>query len=155
VILTFLKERHIPEQSKIQRISFSAVEEGFCFVNFAEMGLHTGVIHRPTGKVYLFSEIGDMDEIGEADLDWDECIELPHKNELDLGRDLVFEFVDQHLPGDEAEVDRIFRRRGAYGRYKDRLEAKGKLEQWYDFENQREERALRKWCAENEIVLTD
>ena len=145
----------MPEPTKTLRMSFSEVEQGFYFVNSAELGLHTAVLHGPTGRLYLSSELGDMDEIGEADLDWEECIELPHKNELGLGRDLVSEFVDQHLSDDEDQVDRIFRRRGAYGRFKDLLEAKGKLEQWHDFENQRVEQALRQWCAENEIVLSD
>ena len=141
------------KQTETARVTFSEIEQAFFFVNSAEMGMHSAVLHRPTGQVYCSSEIGDMDEISEADLDWDECIEIPNKNELDLGRDLVFEFVAEHLPDDYERVDRIFRKRGAYSRFKDLLEAKGSLQRWYDFENQREEQALRRWCEENQIVL--
>ena len=40
-------------------------------------------------------------------------------------------------------VQQIFSRRGAYRRFKDFLEQKDLLQDWYDFENQREEEALR------------
>ena len=141
------------KQTETARVTFSEIEDAFFFVSSAEMGMNSAVLHRPTGQVYCSSEMGDMDEISAADLDGDECIEIPNKNELDLGRDLVFEFVAEHLPDDYERVDRIFRKRGAYSRFKDLLEAKGSLQRWYDFENQREEQALRRWCEENQIVL--
>ena len=61
----------------------------------------------------------------------DDCIKIPHKNDLDLGRDLVFEFVEQYLPGDLGRVRQIFRRNGAYKRYKDFLESRDFLQKWY------------------------
>jgi hypothetical protein len=85
--------------------------------------------------------------------DRDDCIEIPHKNDLDLGRNLVFEFVEQYLPGDYERVRQIFRRRGAYGRYKALLEDRGFLKKWYDFENTRETETIRQWCVDNEIDL--
>jgi hypothetical protein len=95
-----------------------------------------------------------IDEIEDADdLDRDQCIEIPHKNDLDLGRNLVFEFVEEHLPDDYERVRQFFRRKGAYSRYKELLEQRGLLETWYDIENSREEQALRQWCEENEIEL--
>ena len=47
----------------------------------------------------------------------------------------------------------MFCRSGAYSSYKVLLERRGLLKKWYDTENSREERALRKWCKENEIEL--
>jgi hypothetical protein len=47
----------------------------------------------------------------------------------------------------------IFSRRGAYRRYKDLLEQKGLLDEWYDFEQQRTRQALLDWCEENGIEL--
>ena len=63
--------------------------------------------------------MGGIDEIGDEELDWDTYIQIPHKNDLDLGQRLVFEFVETHLPHEYNRVQQIFRRRGAYGRFKD------------------------------------
>ena len=95
-----------------------------------------------------------IDEIAdEEDMGWDQCVEVPHKNELALGRNLVFEFVEEHLPDDYDQVRQMFRRQGAYSRYKALLEQRGLLQTWYDVENSREEQALRRWCRENRIEL--
>jgi hypothetical protein len=75
------------------------------------------------------------------------------KNDLDLGRNLVFDFVEANIPGEFESVREIFSRKGAYARYKDVLEAKGQLEAWYKFENEATENALRAWCKENGIEL--
>ena len=91
----------------------------------------------------------------EDDLNWEQCIEIPHKNDLGLGRKLVFEFVEEYIPNDYERVRKMFRRSGAYSRYKDLLERRGLLKKWYDIENSREENAVRKWCDENEIELEE
>ena len=82
------------------------------------------------------------------------CIEIPHGNSLGLGQKLGFEFVESILPSDYERVRQIFRKRGAYGRFKDFLESRGLLDQWYDFENQRQKQALRRWSRENGIELS-
>jgi len=91
--------------------------------------------------------------LDEDKFDCDTFIEIPHKNDLDLGQSLVFEFAEQRLPDDLDLVQQIFRRRGAYARFKALLEDRGLLQSWYDFENRREEEALRKWCLQNEVEL--
>ena len=73
---------------------------------------------------------------------------------MDLGKDLVFEFVEKFIPDAYERIDKIFRKRGAYSRYKDLLDSKGVLQKWYDFENQREQSALLQWCEDNEIDIT-
>ncbi len=50
-------------------------------------------------------------------------------------------------------VEHIFNGRGAYGRFKALLEDSDLLQSWYDFENQREEEALREWIRENKVEL--
>ena len=67
--------------------------------------------------------------------------------------ELAFEFVDQYLPDDFERVRRIFRKRGAYARYKDLLDDRGFLQKWYDFENTRQTDTLRDWCKGNDIML--
>ena len=87
--------------------------------------------------------------------DEDKYIQLPSKRELDLGVPLVMDFVRQVLPRDFDDVSDMFDRRGAYGRFKQLLTRRGALQQWYDFEQQATERALREWCELNSIVLAD
>ena len=133
---------------------FSDIEDAFIFVSLAGYGMHSAVLCRDTGRILYRSEMGDLDEIGNEGLDWDTCIEIPHKNDLDLGHRLVFEFMESHLPNGYHRVQQIFGRRGAYGRFKDFLESTGLLQSWYDFENRREEQALRDWCEENGIEIS-
>jgi len=135
-------------------IKFSDIEDAFFFVSSDRYGMHTAVLNKETGQLYYRSEMGDLDEISD-DLDWDNCIGIPHKNELGMGQELVFEFVENHLPDDYDWVRKIFRKQGAYGRFKNLLESRGLLQNWYDFENQQEERALRNWCKRNGIELSD
>lgn len=95
------------------------------------------------------------DEIPEELSERRDCIEIPHRTDLNLGRNLVFEFVEQYLPSDFERIRDIFKRKGAYKRYKDFLEDRGFLQKWYDFENTRQLETLRAWCEDNEITLID
>jgi hypothetical protein len=140
---------------KWKMIKFSEIQDAFLFVSSAGYGMNTAILCKDTGQILYRSEMGDLDEIDDDDLDWDKCIKIPHKNDLDMGQSLIFEFVEMQSPGDYNDVQQIFRKRGAYRRFKDFLERKGLLEMWYDFENKREEQALRQWCLENEIELSD
>ena len=88
------------------------------------------------------------------DIDDGKYVSIPDKRELDLGKPLVLDFAREFLPDDYDEVRHIFRRRGAYRRYKDLLVRRGTLERWYDFSNKAEEAALLEWCVENGIELT-
>jgi hypothetical protein len=42
-----------------------------------------------------------------------------------------------------------------YARYKELFDSKDLLEKWYDYESQCTKEALRQWCADNGIELTD
>ena len=136
-------------------IKFSDIEHAFLYVSPAPMDTNYAILCKETEEIYYKSEYWDdeEDEIPEDIYEREDCVAIPHKNELDLGRDLVFEFVKEHLPGDFERVRSIFRKRGAYGRYKDLLEDRGFLKKWYDFENARQTETLREWCEVNEIKL--
>jgi len=136
-------------------VKFSDIQDAFLFVSSAGYGMHSALLCQDTGKIYYRSEMGALDEIEDEDPDLEKCIEIPHKNDLDLGQNLVFEFVQMHLPDDYDRVRQIFRKPGAYGRFKELLDSKGLLEIWNDFESQREEQGLRQWCTDNEIELSD
>jgi hypothetical protein len=73
----------------------------------------------------------------------DRYLTVPHKNELDLGRNLALSFIAEEIPDDYNTMAGFFRRKGAYSRFKRLLEARGKLQRWYDFENRATEEALR------------
>lgn len=135
-------------------MNFDDIEDAFLFVSMAPQFTHSAILCKDTGKIYYVSEFGDSDELPE-DLDDDTCIEIPHKNELGLGKRLVRDFVSQNLPDDLGEVNQIFRRKGAYARYKELLERRGLLDDWHSYENKRTESALREWCAENNIEIED
>jgi hypothetical protein len=78
-------------------VTFSEIYDAFLFVNSAEYGMHSAVICKDKGQIYYHSELGYINGRDEEDLDWDMCVEIPHKNDLELGQNLVFEFVESHL----------------------------------------------------------
>jgi hypothetical protein len=124
-------------------VSFSEIEDAFLFVSASPPFENSAYLNRETGEIYYESALGDSDELPDDLEDSDKYISIPHKNDFDLGRDLVFAFVSANLPDEYGKVRSFFSGRGAYARYKDLLESKGKLEAWYTFEKQSTETALR------------
>jgi hypothetical protein len=106
------------------------------------------------GTVHVVSEDLELDEDVPEDIESGPYLALPDRIELGLGRELVMDFVRQQLPDEWHAVSAIFSRRGAYGRFKDLLDRKGKLQAWFDFEESEKESRLREWCAANGIQLT-
>ena len=133
--------------------TFDEIQEAFSLVSSGECGMNRVLLCLDNGEVYYHSEKGDLDELDEDNFDCDHFLEIPHKNDLDLGERLVFEFADNQMPNELDLVEQIFSGRGAYGRFKDLLEQRDLLQSWYDFESHREEEALREWCRENDVVL--
>ena len=136
-------------------VSFSDLQLAFEFVSSGGIGKNEAYLDRQSGKIYWHSELGDTDEKLPDDIDNQKYIAIPEKREFDLGRPLVMDFAREFLTDDYDEVRRIFRRRGAYRRYKDLLVRRAVLERWYDFSNKSEEAALREWCAENGIETSE
>ena len=136
-------------------ITFGELQDAFLFASFGAPGENAAYLDCHSGKIHYHSAYGDNEEELPEDIDDEKYIAIPHKNELGLGTRLVFGFVREFLPDDYDEVSRIFSRRGAYARFKTMLVRRGALEDWYDFSNKAEETALREWCEENEIELSD
>jgi len=136
-------------------VKFVDIEFAFMFVSGAPMYTNSAYISLETGQTYYVSGMGDSDELPEDIYENEQYIEIPHKNELDLGKALVLDFTSSHMPNELEKVDSIFRKKGAYSRFKDLLERKGLLEEWYSFEDKRQNEALREWCKENKIKITD
>lgn len=136
-------------------ISFDDIENAFLFVSMDQKYMHYAYLCKETGQFYYVSEMADSDELPEDIENPDKYITIPHKNDLELGKTLVIEFTSKYLPEQLDRVYSIFRRKGAYSRFKDLLESKGVLKDWYDFENERQTAALKEWCEENNIGIKD
>lgn len=136
------------------KIPFQDIVIAFDFVNFGNPSEQEAYVDLDTGKIYYHSAIGDDEEELPEDIDdADRYIALPYKNDLGLGKPLVLDFAYRFLPDEADEIEDIFRRRGAYVRFKAILERKGMLEKWYEFENEAQEKALREWCKESGIAV--
>lgn len=134
-------------------MTFETIEDAFHFVSSAAYGEHIAVVSRTTGEAYFASVVIDLDELPDDVDESDDYLGIPHKNDLDLGKPLVMEFVRQRLPEKISRVYAIFKRRGAYGHFKELLAENNLLEEWYAFENERTKEALLEWCKENGVDL--
>jgi len=138
-----------------KKLTLSEIEDAFLFVNMSSYGDHTAYLSKKTGEIYYSSESGDYDKLPDDDDTLADCVEIPHRNDLNLGKNLVLQFVSEHIPEAIARIEKIFGKKGAYSRYKAFLEEKGFLEQWYDYENRRQSEELKQWCKDNNIDLVD
>ncbi len=136
-------------------MKYSDIEDAFMFVSGSPQEENYAYVNKETGESYFISSFGESDELPDDLEENDKYLSVPHKNELNLGRDLVFDFVSIHLPGELKQVREIFNRKGAYSRYKDLLESRKMLQIWYEYEQKATEKALREWCRENNISLED
>jgi len=126
----------------------------FEYVSLGQPGEHEAVLCRQTGKFLWHTDLEDDIEAWPDDADDEEkYLAIPHKKELDLGKPLVLEFARQFLPDEFDEIRRMFDKRGAYARFKDLLQRKKVLDQWYNFEARAAEVALREWCQANGITI--
>ncbi len=114
-------------------------------------------ICRKTGQIYWVAGdpgmIDEEEEVPEDIHDSDQYIPVPDKRYLDLGKQLAFDFTSQYLAERYDDVRGMFRRKGAYRRFKDVLERKGLLEEWYRYSDERVGRALAEWCELEGLIL--
>lgn len=137
-------------------LDFSEIRNAFEFVSSGSRDENNAYVCKKTGVIYWTSTTIDLEEEVPKDLETSlDYVEVPHKNELKLGQSLALTFIDQTLPDEYNFVASLFRKRGAYRRFKDMLQYQGLLEKWYAFEEQASDDALLAWCEENEIKLID
>ncbi|HKT28377.1 hypothetical protein [Dyella sp.] len=139
-------------------VNFNDLLEAFIWVSGGNLGSEPeAYVSRQTGKVYWsgIAEFGVDEDLPEDIGDSDRYVPVPHKNDLDLGRDLVFRFAEQYLPDSCELVYHFFRRQGAYGRFKDLLDRKGQLEHWHDYEDKATRQSLRDWAQENGLAIVE
>lgn len=112
------------------------------------------LVSRASGEIFLggiYGAEGDLPaDVGDPAL----YVAVPHRHDLDLGRPLVRRFCTEQLPPElSGRVEGLFRRAGAYARFKELLQRQGLLDAWLAYEAQATERALRGWCATVGLVL--
>jgi hypothetical protein len=139
----------------ISPIPFSELEDAFEWVSISpDMG-NAAYISKTTGQIFRISEFGDsIDETpadaGNETLYWS----VPHQRDLDLGRELVFRFVRARVPEQEYAVRGIFKKRGAYSRFKDVLLRCDRMDEWHEYRQREMELALRDWAESMGLPLS-
>ena len=140
--------------SKSATVGFEELLEAYEFASVAsEVQAYICI---STGKIYVLSNHLDIESDADlpADIETsDNYLCLPDKNDLGLGQDLVFSFVQESLPDAYGDVRAFFRKAGAYGRFKALLGSRGKLDEWYKFEEKATADTIREWCASNGLRI--
>ncbi len=135
-------------------VNFAELRNAFEFVSSGSPDEQYAYICLDTGAIYWVSNTIELEEEVPDDLETsDRYIAVPHKNDLKLGQNMALSFIDQELPDDYNTVASYFRKRGAYRRFKDLLQARGVLEKWYAFEASASDAALLDWCQQSNIQL--
>jgi len=135
-------------------VSFAEVRNAFEFVSSGSPSQHHAYIDKESGAIYWTSSVLTLEEEVPHDLETSSnYIEVPHKNALKLGQGLALSFIDQELPHEYNFVASLFRKRGAYRRFKDMLQYQDLLEKWYAFEERVSDEALLAWCEESQIQV--
>jgi hypothetical protein len=134
-------------------VSLSDLEDALTWVSGPPEFDTAAFVSRNSGRIYLRNMDGGVDEDFPEDIeDGTQYLAVPHKNDLDLGRDLVFSFVNAAAPDLDEQVREIFRKKGAYLRFKDLLQRRRLLEHWYDYERTETQEALVQWATENGLT---
>lgn len=138
-------------------VKFDDLLDAFDIVSSGQPMENEAYLCIETGAIYYRSDFGDDEEDPLPDdiEDGQKYIAIPHKNDLDLGKRLALRFADEFLPDVVDDVYDIFRGRGAYSRFKSLLEHRGKLQQWHEYEENSQKKALRQWCEESGIEVHD
>ena len=144
-------------EAEMVTIKYEDLSAAFDFVSFAAPFEHRALVSLDTGAIHWISETSPIDDEDlPDDLETsDRYIAIPHKNDLDLGSNLALRFAEEQLPHRYVDVAACFRHRGAYARFKELLAVERCLDRWYAFETECTERALRDWCAANQLDVVE
>ena len=100
-------------------VSYDDLLLAFDFVSDGSLMENNAYISIDTGQIYWTSDLNPTEDEVPDDLETsDRYIAIPHKNELDLGRNLALRFVTYELPERYGHAKAFFRSRGAYARFK-------------------------------------
>ena len=134
---------------------FDEIETAFMFVSSGPEFMNSAILDRETGKIYYTSDLGDSDELPQDIEGNEKYIGIPHRNDLDLGKQLVFKFVMKVVPEEIEIIMGFFNHPGAYSNYKKYLTRINKLKEWFKFEETETQGALKEWCKQNNIEIQE
>ena len=137
-------------------VKLDDLEFALLFLGGGDMYGNAAWVCRESGAVLCHSD--EFDEFGPLPDDIDDenrYVPIPGQHDLDLGKPLALQFARTHLPACYEQVCWMFAHRGAYARFKDLLERQQSLDAWYQWEAEQTRQALRAWCADNGITLTE
>lgn len=115
-------------------------------------------VDRRTYEIYAYSDLlGEWDQEPPDDIESEHYVMMPHPRDLGVGlQRLALDFAREHMADDDVELVRdIFGRKGANSRFKGLLAQRGMLDQYHAFVEKAEEAALRAWCEEEGLELSD
>ena len=124
-----------------------------CTSTVYSFGEYFVYLNRATGELYHDSPDSE-DEIPDDIDDSKKYLLVPNKSDLDLGKSLVLQFTSERIPEKIDEVYEIFRRKGAYHRYKSMLSSINKLDEWFSYEAEQQKLALQEWCSANKVEIS-
>jgi hypothetical protein len=128
------------------------IEQAIEFISADPGGDSDAFLSLATGEVFYRSAYIDEEIPLPSDID-DESkyLPLPNKRDLDLGNVLVFNFVEEQMPDEYADVRMMFRSSGAYRRFSDWLERHDLLDNWYRFREETTKQTIMDWCKDNGV----
>ncbi len=133
---------------------YSEIRMAFDFVSSRSLGENFAYVSRDDGEIYYYSEALGLDETRGHDVHSVGFEPVPHRDALELGRELAFDFVDERLPDQYAAVRDFYADEDtAESRFKDLLEANGLFAEWNEYKAAKVEKFLREWCEQKDIVL--
>lgn len=135
-------------------VSFADLLDAFGWVSAAGPLENEAYVSRRTGIVHWISDAIDEEPPEDLD-DGSVYVAVPHQSDFDLGRPLALRFAAERLPDFQDVIAGFFRNRGAYGKLKDFLDRRGRLQEWYDYEAAAIESALREWSRDEGLELKE
>ncbi len=126
----------------------------FDFVSSRIQGDNVAYVSKDEGEIYYYSELLGLDETRGHDVHSLDYEPVPHRDVLELGRELAFDFVDERLPEQYAAVRDFYAdEETAESRFRDTLEAHGLAGEWDEYKTAKIEATLREWCLYKNIEL--
>ena len=98
-------------------VSFSELLDAFEFAGFGGPYESRAFVNLDASPLHCISDGIELEEQVPEGIDLsDRYLAVPHKNDLDLGRELAMSFVEQNLPSEYDRVVGYFHNRGVYSR---------------------------------------
>jgi hypothetical protein len=137
-------------------VDYDELEQAYEFVSIGAPYEHEAYLVTATGKIlYPEQDLDEEDEAAELpdDASPEDYRPIPHRFDLNLGRDLNLRFIADRAPGWYDEVRGFFNRKGAYRRFREFVIRQGLEQAWYAYQEAETRKALVGWCRDHRIEV--